>query len=272
MNTSKSERQETGAERAHVFAPRGVQMVAHPAVAHQLQTKQTPHFKVSVDPGLGEAGVAIADALMQTCEQDFVTLQGYFGGIMPKSMPFHLVVTSGNQGASHATCAATTLMIGAHSGAPAFMRSLVIAEEEVFEAAFAHGWNCGFSNGEGLSCVLANDMVPGVEPQGFVSPPEWLDKPSDITGILREDWVRKTDKTDTNYFSIGCSVLFLNWMRFQLKFTWDQIIAAGAATLAETYKNLTGKNDGWASFKALIDARFPPGKPSHVKTDNLFPL
>jgi len=31
--------------------------------------------------------------------------------------------------------------------------------------------------------------------------------------------VSKTDKTDTNYFSIGCSVLFLNWLRFQLKFT-----------------------------------------------------
>jgi hypothetical protein len=163
-------------------------------------------------------------------------------------------------------------MIGAHSGPPGFMRSLVIAEEdEVFEANYDHGWNCGYSNGEGLSRVLANDMVPGVEPQGFVSPPVWLDGPSN-TGILREDWVSKTDHTDTNYFSIGCSVLFLNWMRFQLKHAWNQIIAAGAPTLAETYKNLTGKNNGWAAFKTLIDARFPPGTPSHVTTDNPFPL
>jgi hypothetical protein len=249
-----------------------VQEVRHPPAAHQLQAKQTPHFKVSVDPALGASGVAIADALMQTCEQDFTTLQGYFGGITPKSMPFHLVVTSGSQGASHATCPATTLMIGAHSGPPGFMRSLVIAEEdEVFEANYDHGWNCGYSNGEGLSRVLANDMVPGVEPQGFVSPPVWLDGPSN-TGILREDWVSKTDHTDTNYFSIGCSVLFLNWMRFQLKHAWNQIIAAGAPTLAETYKNLTGKNNGWAAFKTLIDARFPPGTPSHVTTDNPFPL
>ena len=81
-------------------------------------------------------------------------------------------------------------------------------------------------------------MVPGVEPQGFVSPPVWLDGPSDISGILREDWVNKTDPTDVNYFSIGCSVLFLNWLRFQLNFTWTQIIAAGTPTLAGTYKNL----------------------------------
>jgi hypothetical protein len=271
MIMSTTEPQTAG--RAHVFAPQGVQEVAHPAANHQVHPQSTPHFKVSVDPGLGAAGTAIATALLQTCEQDYATLQSYFGGITPKSMPFHLIVTSGSTGASHATCLATTLSIGAKSGPVPFMRSLVIAEEdEVFEANFGHGWNCGFSNGEGLSRVLANDIVPGVEPPGFISPPVWLDGPSDISGVLREDWINNTDHTDTNYFSIGCSVLFLNWMKFQLKFSWTQIIAAGAPTLAETYKNLTGKNDGWTSFKALIDAKFPPGKLSHVKTDNPFPL
>jgi hypothetical protein len=115
-------------------------------------------------------------------------------------------------------------------------------------------------------------MVPGVEDPNFVSPPVWLDHPSDITGVLREDWADQTDQTDTNYFSIGCSVLFLNWMRFQLNYTWNQIIAAGAPTLAQTYTNLTGKTDGWTAFKALIDAKFPEGQPSGVTTDNPFPL
>ena len=273
MTPDKTGSEKKGLEPAHVFAPRGVQEVIHPAARHQPHPKQTPHFTVSVDSGLGASGAAVADALLATCEQDFATLQGYFGGITPKSMPFHLIVTSGSTGASHATCLATALSIGAKSGPLPFMRSLVIAEEdEVFEANFGHGWNCGYSNGEGLSRVLANDMVPGVEPQGFVSPPVWLDEPSDMTGVLREDWVNKTDHTDTNYFSIGCSVLFLNWLRFQLKYTWTQIIVAGAATLGQTYKNLTGKNDGWNTFKTLIDAKFPPGKPSHVTTDNPFPL
>jgi hypothetical protein len=182
-------------------------------------------------------------------------------------------VTAGSDGASHATCEATALSIGANSGPLQFMRSLVIAEEdEVFEANFGQGWDCGASNGEGLSRVLANDMVPGVEPQGFVSPPVWLDGPSDITGILREDWVNKTDPTDVNYFSIGCSVLFLNWLRFQLNFTWAQIIAAGTPTLAGTYKNLTGQNDGFTQFMALIDQKFPPGQASGLTVDNPFPL
>lgn len=260
-------------KKVHVFAPRGVHMVAHPFTNLKPHPSQTANFRISVDSGLGTLGSTVADALLKTCEQDFTTLQGYFGGITPASIPFELIVTSGNQGASHATCAATALSIGAHSGPLGFMRSLVIAEEdEVFEASFGHGWNCGFSNGEGLSRVLANDMVPGVEPAGFISPPVWLDGPSDVSGVLREDWVSKTDQTDVNYFSIGCSVLFLNWMRFQLKFSWDRIIQAGAPTLGQTYKNLTGKNDGWTTFKALIDGKFPPGAPSGVTTDNPFPL
>jgi hypothetical protein len=259
--------------KLHVFSPRGAQEVAHPVVKLKVHPKQTAHFQVSVDTGLGQAGTDVANALLQTCEQDFATLQGYFGGITPKLIPFHLIVTSGNSGASHATCKATALSIGAKSGPIEFMRSLVIAEEdEVFEANFGNGWNCGFSNGEGLSRVLANNMVPGVEPQDFVSPPVWLDQKSDVDGVYREDWVSKTDTTDTNYFSIGCSVLFLNWMRFQLNHTWTEIIAAGAPTLAATYKNLTGKDDGWASFTALIDQKFPPNQPSKLTKDNPFPL
>ena len=258
---------------AHVYAPRGKRAVVHPSAKHHPHPRQTAHFKVSIDPGLGQVGSTVADALLQTCEQDYATLQGYFGGITPAALPFHLIITSGSDGASHASCEATALSIGARSGPIEFMRSLVIAEEdEVFEANFGHGWDCGASNGEGLSRVLANDMVPGVEPQGFVSAPVWLDQPSDISGIVREDWITKTDQTDVNYFSIGCSVLFLNWLRFQLKYSWSQIIAAGASTLAQTYSNLTGNNDGLAQFMALINANFPPGQPSNLTTDNPFPL
>jgi hypothetical protein len=260
------------AKRSHVFAPRGKHAVVHPSADFQAHPQQTDHFRVSVDPGLGQKGQQVAAALLQACEQDYTTLQGYFGGITPQGLPFHLIVTAGSDGASHATCQATALSIGVNSGPIGFMRSLVIAEEdEVFEANFGHGWDCGASNGEGLSRVLANDMVPGVEPAGFVSPPVWLDDTPE-GGVHREDWITKTDPTDVNYFSIGCSVLFLNWMRFQLNRSWTDIIAAGAPTLAETYKNLTGNNDGLSRFMQLITQNFPPGQPSGVTTDNPFPL
>jgi hypothetical protein len=273
MKPRNEDHERTATLATHVIAPRGVKIVTHPPAQMKAHPRQTAHFRVSVDPGLGSKGTQVADSLLKTCEQDFATLQGYFGGITPKSLPFHLIVTAGSDGASHATCLATGLSIGAHSGPLAFMRSLVIAEEdEVFEANFGHGWNCGSSNGEGLSRVLANDMVPGVEPAGFLSAPVWLDDSSDVDGVYREDWVTRTDPTDVNYFSIGCSVLFLNWMRFQLDYSWAKIIGAGAPTLAQTYKNLTGKNDGWTTFKALMDKTYAPGKPSRLQTDNPFPL
>ena len=162
----------------HVFVRRGESVVTHPEASLLTHPAHTPNFQVSYASSLGSDGQTIADAILATCEADYTTLQGYFGGISPAGLPFQIRVTSGNTGASHATCLATGLSIGARS-APgvdtAFMRQLVIAEEdEVFMANFGHGWDCGASNGEGLSRVLANDMVPGAEPAGFVSAPVWL--------------------------------------------------------------------------------------------------
>jgi len=72
--------------------------------------------------------------------------------------------------------------------------------------------------------------------------------------------------------SIGCSVLFLNWLHYQLNFSWKEIILAGAPTLAKTYKNISGRTDGLERFKALLQYHFPEGQPSGVTSDNVFPL
>jgi hypothetical protein len=141
----------------------------------------------------------------------------------------------------------------------------VIAEEdEVFEATL-NNWDCGASTGEGLSRVLANDIVPGVEPQNFVAAPVWLN--SD-----RPDFVNITDTTDTNYLSIGCSVLFLNWLHTQLGKSWQEIVGAGGTTLADTYGNLKLPGNGWQQFEELIQEHYPKGTPIHLDTDNPFPL
>jgi hypothetical protein len=260
---------------AHVFAPQPpakahaniAKAAAHPKF---IGAGQTANFVVSYDAKLGANGVQAASAILQTCEGDFQALRNAFSGTTPPGLPFQIRLTTDNGGAMHATCAATELFIGANSGGGqldlAFMRQLVIAEEdEVFMEAFGRGWNCGFSNGEGLSRVLANDMVPGVEPPDFISSNIWLNGG-------RPDWVNKTEQDDTQYPSIGCSVLFLNWLRFQLNHTWPQIIAAGADTLAQTYTNLTGQNNGFARFKALMDQKFPPNQTTSLTTDNPFPL
>src|SRR5260370_7093326 len=135
----------------------------------------------------------------------------------------------------------TDVSVGGKSGTNVdFIRSLLVAEaDEVFMANFGHGWNCGASNGEGLSRVLANDIYKGVEPADFISSNVWLSLDP------RPNFVDHTKPIDTDYPSIGCSVLFLNWLRFQLNHSWAEIVGAGGATLARTYQNLTGKPTGW---------------------------
>jgi hypothetical protein len=228
----------------------------------------TAHFDVSYLTKLGKQGVGLAQAILQNCERDYTTLQEAFGGLTPHRLPFVVQITADNSGASHSSCLGTDVSIGGKSGPSVdFTRSLLVAEaDEVFMANFGHGWDCGASNGEGLSRVLANDIYKGVEPQNFVSSDVWLSLNP------RPNFVDQTEPTDTDYNSIGCSVLFLNWLRFQLNHTWAAIIAAGSGTLAATYKNLTGKSTAWTDFQTIINAHFPAGKKYKLGNDNPFPV
>ncbi len=134
----------------------------------------------------------------------------------------------------------------------------------MFEAAQAAGWDCGRSNGEGLSRVLATDAYPK-ELDGFATASVWLDS-------NRDNFIDHNFNSDTNGPANGCSVLFLNWLRFQLNYSWQQIAGAAAPTLAQTYRRLTGTNDGSQQFEHLINTQFPKGTPSGLVTDNPFPL
>ena len=237
------------------------------AVSAVTQVGVTDHFRVSCLTSLGTKGQTLATALLATCEKDFGTLQNAFGGITPKQMPFVVEVTADDSGASHSSCLGTDIAVGGNSGvAQDFIRSLLVAEaDEVFMANFGHGWNCGASPGEGLSRVLANDMYPGVEPNDFLSASVWLDLNP------RPNYIDYRKPTDTDYPSIGCSVLFLNWLHFELKHSWSDIIAAGGATLAKTYQGLTKKKTAWKDFGAMISARFPAGgNYDNLGTDNPF--
>ncbi len=240
-------------------------MFQTPKVTH---AGKTAHFDVSYLTSLGQKGATLAQAILQNCERDYATLQQAFGGLNPHRLPFVVQVTSDSTGASHSSCLGTDIMVGGKSdGNVDFIRSLLVAEaDEVFMANYGHGWDCGASTGEGLSRVLANDIYKGVEPADFISSGVWLSLNP------RPNFVDHTDPTDTNYNSIGCAVLFLNWLRFQLNHSWAQIVSSGGATLAQTYKNLTGKTTAWADFAGFINAHYPVGKTYRLKTDNPFPL
>jgi hypothetical protein len=227
----------------------------------------TPHFRVYFENGLGANGPTLADAVLARCEADYRQMSGWFAEITPPAMPFSIYVVAGNFGAYHATCAATEEHCAAFDGTNQdLIRMLQVAESvEVFSAANGH-WNCGASTGEGLSRVFATELYPSAL-NGFASAATWLDGG-------RPDFINNTDPTDRNYISIGCAALYLNYLRYQLHFTWAQIVAAGASpTLAATYTKLTGQADGRTPFMDLLQRHIPAGHPSGlVGSDNPFPM
>lgn len=229
-----------------------------------LQGK-TARFEVFLDPALDADGVQDARGVLATCESDYATVSGYFGGIA--AGPFRVVLFANPGGAYHFGCGATDLFCDARTAPPDGDHSefLNIAEfVEVFEAVQAGGWDCGKSNGEGLSRVLAADAYPH-ELDGFATAGAWLDS-------ARQNFVDNTFAGDTNSAANGCSVLFLYWLRVQLQYSWAQIVGAAAPTLGETYTKLTGKKDGFKQFDTLLNAHFPKGSPSGLTTDNPFPI
>jgi hypothetical protein len=225
----------------------------------------SPNFHVYFDNRLGGEGSAIADRILQNCEADYEYVRAIFQMITPPFLPFSIIVVPGEGGAQHDQCADTLITCDAANGERPGLPGMVVLAEvvECFEAALGAGWNCKYSNGEGLSRVLSMERYP--QELRYVSARFWLNGP-------RRDWVTTTDPDDRNYEAVGCATLFLNYLRYQLGFGWDEIVAAGADDLATTYNFLTGNNDAFAPFAALLAARFPPGTPTGFETDNPFPL
>lgn len=237
---------------------------------------RTQHFNVYYNPDLGTNGEKIADGVLQSCENEYNTLSGYFG-ITPNGLPFNIIITAlepnkdGSGGAFHNSCAAVDLYEDVKINPSLdidLTRMLVVAEEvEVFSDSQNAGWDCGASNGEGLSRVLAAELYPN-ELDGYSTAHFWLD--TDRT----QNWVTNNNSTDTDRLSNGCSVLFFNWLRYQKGFNWRQIVQAGGSTLGETYKKLTGDSgsNGFTKFKADLQRKFPTGHPSGLGSDNPFPI
>jgi hypothetical protein len=130
------------------------------------------------------------------------------------------------------------------------------------------GWDCGHSNGEALSRVLATQRYPRelVTRQGsFATGHFWLE-------TNRDDFVSHTHGSDGPCAPVGCATLFINYLQRQRGFSLHQITQAGGGMLSDTYKTLTGRTDAFAPFKALLARRFAPGASAPLITDNPFPI
>jgi hypothetical protein len=233
----------------------------------------TEHFVVYYETALGSAGAEVAGQVLGKVEADYARLSELFGGVT-LAQPFNVVIAvingarDGTGGAYHKGCNDQTLYVGVKlepqidSDRSSFF--VVTQAVDVFAAAQGKHAECGSSYGGARKRALAAELYPK-EITEFATAKYWLDG-------ARADFVSVNDETDMNSESIGCAVLFLNYLRTQLNIPWERILQAGGATLAETYANLGLGSDAFAKFRALVDRHFAPGKPSAVTTDNPFPL
>lgn len=218
-------------------------------------------------------GPALAAAVFATADRDFITLQGFFGSpVFVWPLPFQVTIQAGSNGGSHKGCSSTAIECDAFDGTDSdLVRFCLVAEvSEVLEHNQNRGWDCSASNGEALSRVFAAELYPlelTTRQAHFETGPNWL-------GSSRPNWVDQTEGSDTNFVSIGCGTLFINWLRNQLGFSLGQVVQAGAQTLAGVYKNLTSDlADPFPVFKLLLDTAFPGTSTTMTgNLDNPFPL
>jgi hypothetical protein len=234
-----------------------------------VRVGRTEHFVASYERLLGVRGRNLAAGLLKLCENDFQRVQFWFGGLVPARLPFECQVVNGADGAWHRGCHGTTIFLDAFDDSVRNPRVIAwgnVAEMvEVFSAAQDQGWNCGYSNGEGLSRVLATECYPR-QLSGYETATDWLDS-------TRGNFVERNATTDLSPVSTGCAVLFLNYLHYQLGYTWHDIVTNGRATLGATHQALSGtRSTGWHAFNRLVSHHYPRGTPSGLEDDNIFPL
>jgi hypothetical protein len=257
---------------------------------------QTAHCAIIYDPAIPN-GLALASSLQAACEQDFSLIKGWFGGIeLIFTYPIVLAITNASGGASWSDPSDFQLEFHLYipiitlnalnpggfgpGGQTAFLRYLFVSEmTEMFMASKRNGWfeNTSLfsgadegSKGEGLSRFLGAQFLltnglGKVAPSGFTLASQWLNSP-------RPDFVNNNPDDHNPDPTNGCTTLFLWYLCDQLGFGPNSIVSAGSDTLADVYKNLTGRADAFAAFSGLVNSHFPAGFTYNPAGDSIFPV
>jgi len=239
--------------------------VRHQPAAGEAKAGQTANFVIFTDGT--RSGEAAAQAMLNSCEADYAATQQWFGGLTPPNLPFYVYADPNAGGAYHLTCAGTDVhVLSDGTLAPGFLTAEIV---EVFEAAINNGWDCGFTNGESLSRVLAFDRHPEIAGDFNQTEQDWW-----ASG--HPDHVNDNSAGDTDQQAAGCGDLFLYYLHSQLTFAWPAICSAGGQTLGACYQSLAGydSQQGFNDFIAALTtidqggtlALPPSGNPFPVKT------
>lgn len=139
-----------------------------------------------------------------------------------------------------------------------FHAGWICEQTECYARQFNTTWMSNFSHGEALSRFMGESILPVImQPFGIQSVPSWLNAAG------RPDWVSRIQLSETDPIAVGCALAFLHYLRDELRFPIQKIIAASGDTLAQKFQALTGKPaaDAYPAFRAAIDRKYPVGKP-----------
>jgi hypothetical protein len=222
---------------------------------------------VYYDPDLGDPGQSLAAQLLNAAAGPYDDMQNFFG-ITGGAVNVIIAPLSGNNdgsgGAYHYGCdfaAGGTMYLDATFAGPTDPVSLevglYVAElSESFMGPQGAGWDCGFSNGEGLSRFCAEQETPPGTLDAFATGPAWAQ-------ANFPDWVTQTEQTDRDAVSTGCAIVYIYWM-CSLGYTIPQIVQAGGDTLSANYETLTGNTSAYEDLLAAVSGL-------SVTSDNPFP-
>jgi hypothetical protein len=235
----------------------------HPARAGQSQSGTTTNFVIYTDGTAG--GDAACQAMLQSCEADYTACQQWFGGLTPPGLPMHVYADPNAGGAYHMSCAGTDIHVLSDATlAPGFLAAEIV---EVFQAAINNGWDCGLTNGEALSRVLAFERHPEIAADFNQTEQDWW-------AAGHPDHVNDNSAGDTDTVANGCGDLFLYYLHSQLNLPWDQICKAGGNSLGACYRTLTGYDpqQGFADFINALSSIDQGGTLQLPASGNPFPI
>jgi hypothetical protein len=261
-----------GGRQGRVFEPAGVVIsravldrhrVRHMAGPGERLFGQTANFTVFSD-GSAE-GDASAAAIVQAAEADLAAVQQWFKGVSLTSLPFNVYTDPQAGGAYHIGCGGTDIHVqNDPQRAPGYLVAEVV---EVFEDALGNGWNCGLTNGEALSRVLAFERYQQLAVDFTQTEKDWW-----TNG--HPDFVNDNSSDDRNQIANGCGDLFLYYLHGQLNFAWSDVVQAGGDSLGSTYRTLAGYDggQGFADFVAGLTSLSQDGDLALPANGNPYPL
>jgi hypothetical protein len=239
----------------HEDNPSSPSWPSYTGTAQEVGSSPSGRVTVYVDPTLGQPALQNAHDLIQDADRVVAANDAIFG---TTGGPVSVVLfalngdTDGTGGADHGACdyingAAIEVDVSFGNAA----RVSALFEAELSECSMG-GNLCGESTGEGLSrwcaAVVGNNALAD-----FATAPTWV---SD--GMT--NYVDKTDPTDQNPDSTGCTMAFLSWLMSQ-GYSLDHIAPAmvslgDSGTLAQLYAQLTGNaaSEAKPKFYAAVNA------------------